>query len=303
MCIHNKNEKSCLGQVTKDSLYWRHTAPVWIKDYSAGFWRDTEPNATVTLVKRKGHHYAVTCDHVTKGRTFERNPVRKTDRLTIRPPVDKQRLVLKLLHPSPEEIALDFRQPSSEFPLGPIDIAIARLYNQIWEDLSVSKNKEAIDLDSWQAPSWSDVRYCIVAGYPEQPDNKIVDRHNRRVELELKAVVAEVKSGLGGGKDDRIVLYSRLEDDHGHYFSGMSGGPVYAVEGVGNCCCDEEKIIPVGIACEGDPSTEESVTGKKEGGYFTGRDLFCRALILTPETFDSWLEGVGWGGLENRSVR
>ena len=303
MCIRDRHKVSRLEQVTASSLYRRQTDPVWIKDYSAGFCRDTEPNATVTLVKRKGHHYAVTCHHVTEGRAFERKPVGMADQSTIKPHVHKQRLVLKLPHPSAEEITLDFRQPSSDFPSGPIDIAIARLYDGIWEGLSVTKKKEAIDLDSWQAPCWKDVRYCIVAGYPEQPQNKILDKHNGRVEVQLKTVVAKVKSGLGGGALEKIVLLSELEDDHGHYFSGMSGGPVYAVEGAENCCFDEEELIPVGIVCEGNPSTEASVRGKNEGGYLTGRHLFCRALNLTPDIFDAWIEGIGLRGLGKRSVR
>ena len=76
----------------------------------------------------------------------------------------------------------------------------------------------------------------------------------------------------------------------------MSGGAVYAIEGSEQCELDDEKLVPVGIVYEGIPSTRESterIGDSAAAGIFTEQDISFRALRLTPDSFDNWLEKSG----------
>jgi hypothetical protein len=73
-----------------------------------------------------------------------------------------------------------------------------------------------------------------------------------------------------------------LEKPHGYYFSGISGGTLYAVE--------EEILVPVGIVFEGYPSTKKQAEARANSTAFLDEhDIFIRALTLTPEIFEEWL--------------
>jgi hypothetical protein len=65
-------------------------------------------------------------------------------------------------------------------------------------------------------------------------------------------VCAEAASKLG--RSERlIVLSSALATPHGYHFSGMSGGPVYAIEGHEQRKVEDEELFPVGIVFRGVP--------------------------------------------------
>lgn len=104
-------------------------------------------------------------------------------------------------------------------------------------------------------------------------------------------VVAEVASQLGR-TEHSITLSSTLDKPHGYYFSGMSGGPVYAVEGPQQRTVEDGDLLPVGLIFEGFPSSgrpESQGTRDAASAFLTDNDLFFRALTLTPEYFDEWL--------------
>lgn len=47
-----------------------------------------------------------------------------------------------------------------------MDIAIARMSESYWVMMQQQKDKIAIDLDSWRAPDWKKVKYCLAVGCP-----------------------------------------------------------------------------------------------------------------------------------------
>src|SRR5262249_17426220 len=54
-----------MNQGLRESLPRRPTNPAWLQDYFlATGHAQTTRNATFTVIKRRGHHYAVTCGHV-----------------------------------------------------------------------------------------------------------------------------------------------------------------------------------------------------------------------------------------------
>lgn len=97
----------------------------------------------------------------------------------------------------------------------------------------------------------------------------------------MASVEAEVASPLARNK--RIIhLSSRLAEAHGYYFSGISGGALYAIEADG--------LVPMGIVFEGHPSSKKK-TGEPESSTFLDEyDIFVRGSTLTPEIFGEWLD-------------
>ena len=89
---------------------------------------------------------------------------------------------------------------------------------------------------------------------------------------------------------------SELDRPHGYAFSGMSGGAVYAIEGSERTEVEDDELFPVGIAYEDSPSTHRAREHDVEhagNSIFSDRDMFIRALMLTPGIFDDWLERCG----------
>ena len=80
-------------------------------------------------------------------------------------------------------------------------------------------------------------------------------------------------------------------------FSGMSGGAVYAIEASERHEVEDDELFPVGIVYEGSPSTHrmrEQEGEQAAAAIFSDRDIFVRALKLTPDIFDDWLERSGF---------
>ena len=108
--------------------------------------------------------------------------------------------------------------------------------------------------------------------------------------------------------EPQFSLYSRLKDPPRYGFSGMSGGPVYAIEEskikgdprfpIGEDdprfpIGEDDPRFPIGIVFEGSPSTIKSAEQSHESttqGFLDKRDILLRVLTLTPETFDEWLK-------------
>ena len=77
----------------------------------------------------------------------------------------------------------------------------------------------------------------------------------------------------------------------------MSGGAVYAMGGTEGSEVDDEDLLPIGIVYEGSPSstqTKEQTEEQAASAILTDRDISIRALKLTPNTFDDWLERSGF---------
>lgn len=290
-----QNTKTITGnsQSKPESLPRRQTDPAWLQDCFLKTGHDEETNnATVTFVKRHGHYYAVTCRHVAESVT---NPkiVPGAKFPTIALHVNQS--VLNLSGFSAQGYTQAIKSP--DLAVKDIDIGIAQLDgggNGHWHMLSKFKNKVPIDLDQWREPDWRKIKYCLAAGYPDEHKERIKIDDVEKLTSPFFSVVAEIASKLGRA-ERVIVLHSSLDKAHGYYFSGMSGGPIYAIEGREQEPVEDEELFPIGIIFEGFPGSkkanEESTNIAQS--FLSDKDLFFRGLILSPETFDEWLLAAG----------
>ena len=276
-----------------DSLARRQTDPLWMQHHFLATGHDENtPNATATFVKRRGRHYMVTCGHVLQTVRQRRDAEGETQ-LTMALYADPA--VLNLSSVGPEGIVLSVRTPGAELHCEPADVALASLEPSYWELLSSRKSKTAIDLDSWQAPDWSAVQKCLAVGYENEGKTSIRSEGAEKVATRLLNVVADVCS-MPADDATGFELMSELDRPHGYAFSGMSGGAVYAIEGSERTEVEDDELFPVGIVYEGSPSTHRAREHDVEhagNSIFSDRDIFIRALMLTPGIFDDWLERCG----------
>jgi hypothetical protein len=278
-----------MSQPKPESLPRRHTDPAWLQDHFLGTGHDEKTrNATFTFIKRNGRHYAVTCRHVVDSLS-DAAIVPAVKNPTIALHVGKA--VLNLSYFTAQGLVLGVNSPKGGTAQDGVDVAIASLDGGYWHMLVKDKNKAPIDLDTWREPDWNAVKYCLAAGYPDEHKEKVVGDTGPSVASPFAVVCAEATSKLG--RNERlIVLSSALEKPHGYYFSGMSGGPIYAIEGHEQRKVEDEELFPVGIVFEGFPGSGRTDVHNDSDAmttFLTDRDLFFRALTLTPEIFDEWL--------------
>jgi hypothetical protein len=153
-----------------------------------------------------------------------------------------------------------------------------------------------IDLDALKMPDWSQVRYGLAAGYPDGHKNNTTQQDVGVVATQLIVVVAEFAS-KPRSEQKTITLNSVLNDPHTWYFSGLSGGPLYVVEGMEKRHADYEEFFPVGIVFEGYPSSgcEEALANPDRAASFLSEtDIFIRAHALMPDIFDEWVRDCGY---------
>jgi hypothetical protein len=92
-------------------------------------------------------------------------------------------------------------------------------------------------------------------------------------------------------------LNSELAKPHSWYFSGLSGGPLYFVEGLEERQVEDDELFPAGIVFQGYPSsgrTDAIEARDPSAAFLTEKDLFIRALALSPQIFDEWTRDCGF---------
>jgi hypothetical protein len=216
-------------------------------------------NGTATFVKFKGKHYACTCRHVLQA-------AEDGNALTLM----IERVIFNLTRFNLQhKVVSSFSAPQDKT----IDIAISPIDTGLWDMLATKKQKVPIDLDNFSELDWSKIKHYGAAGYPTEHKTLI----GNQVQAPMTFVVATLKSPFGPN-DKTFVLFSTLDKPHGWYFSGMSGGPIFAI-------VDNATLFPVGIVFEGGPSS-----AKAEASFIsTENNIFIRGLALTPEIFEDWL--------------
>lgn len=272
-----------------ESLPRRNTAPIWLQDFYLKTGHDENTRSgTATFVMRKGIPYVCTCRHIMDAvKDPKMVPNSKFPVLALT--VETNHLNLGRI--TANGVELSMRAPRAASKQEEIDIAIAQLPANYWDILNTRKNKLAIDLDAWKEPNWANVRYGLAHGYPDEHKKKKSENDVDYVANQLITVVAEVGSKLA--RETRtITLNSELRDAHSWYFSGLSGGPLYVAEGMQERKVEEHELFPVGIVFEGFPSSgRDDVAASRDAAsaFLSDKDLFVRALTLTPEIFDEWV--------------
>jgi hypothetical protein len=176
------------------------------------------------------------------------------------------------------------------------DIAVMPLDSGTWKVLETRKSKTAIDLDNWREPDWSKVRFGLANGYPDEHKKNLSTGSVDQVANQLITVVAELASVPQSGQRT-ITLSSALDNPHSWYFSGLSGGPLYVVEGLEEHEVEDDELFPVGIVFEGYPASGRFDVGEGRDAtiaFLNEKDLFVRALALTPAIFDEWIRECGF---------
>ena len=226
---------------TGEALARSQTDPLFLQDHFLFGGRDKDTkNATATFVQFEGKRYVVTCRHVleiVKKRKEKSGPARfPTMALVV------GRAILNLSFFSAQGIQYALRTPKPEEGNEPLDLAVAEISGAYWSLLAQRKGKTAIDLDNWREPKWARAEMLVAAGYP--------DEHKTHVTVDQQAMVgapcvllAAEKKGEINRNQKFAEMHSRLPKPHGYYFSGMSGGPMYVVQG--------DIIVPMAIVFEG----------------------------------------------------
>lgn len=275
----------------EESLGRRQTDPIWLQDYflQTGHSASTS-NGTATFVKRRDKVYVCTCRHILDGLkkpqlvSGARNPVLA---------IQINASVLNLARIGPHGVLTAFRAPARE-----TDIVIAPLSDSYWTLLRTRKNKTAIDLDAWLEPDWPSLRWAIAAGYPDEHKEDVVVNGLEHVGSRLINAVAEITSA--SLTTSRIItINSALSESHSWYFSGLSGGPLYATTKDFDSEVADADMFPIGVIFEGYPSSgrpDVMQTRDATSAFLNDRDLFFRAYKLTPAIFDEWLLECGFTG-------
>lgn len=238
-------------------------APVFIGNYflADGHNSGTQ-SATATFVRLEGVTYVVTCRHV-KSLAFA------TPGWTAR------------LHAHPAIISLSNWSSVGLIPTlrdvdeSHADISVCALPDHLMEQLARNKPKAPIDLDRYEPPKWDRITYCLAAGFPDRAKSH-TDLH---VASPMVEVIAHLASSISPSSTS-FALQSELEEPTPYKLSGMSGGPIFAVN-------EDEEIQPIGIVFEGHPSGEDGISSTDS--FLTDLDILVRGHVLTPETFAGWL--------------
>lgn len=92
-------------------------------------------------------------------------------------------------------------------------------------------------------------------------------------------VIAELACTVSA-RSTSIVMQSQLDRPSDWGFSGMSGGPMFALG-------QNDQPCPVGIVFEGYPSGEDG--GRSKDAFLGDHDVLIRGHLLTPDIFGTWL--------------
>lgn len=238
----------------------------------------SKENATITYVKHRGSVYGITCAHVFHHQFGESGAIEKV--LT----VWGDRLSYQFGGWTQDGSYQSHFQllKNNDGSAETHDIAIAKLPAPFPELHMARKGKVPIDLDSWEEPDWSLITTLIASGFPTEHKEQ-TDTH---VAANFVQVVADLTRKINADVDE-FLLASTLPEKNDHFFSGMSGGPVYFIKS-GNT------LTLVGIVFEGSPGS--STEWKKRGSesFFSKEDVQFRAYLLTPSIFSNWISHAGF---------
>jgi len=225
-------------------------------------------SATATFVRFRGQCYAVTCGHVKAAASARPE---WTAKLRAGPAfLNLSNWSSTGLTPTLREIG-DGKQ---------VDISLCALPEHWLDFMARDKPKKPIDLDHYREPRWDRMTYGLAIGFPDR--EKSDDGHH--VRSPMVEVVAEFASAMG---PDALTftMQSQLNEPTPYKLSGMSGGPIFALD-------DKGAPLPIGIIFEGYPSGLENDASPGQQ-ILNERDVLIRGHLICPEIFARWLQDAG----------
>jgi hypothetical protein len=256
----------------RSALMNSYCAPLFIgEDYLADGHDEKTISATVTFVRFNGVDSAVTCRHVS-------DEAYKSLTSTAR--IHFGRAVIRLK---------EFKGKSFERSLmdvdgdKKIDLSITAFGNGNLETISETsgKPKSPIDLDNFQAVIVNENDMGLAVGFPDEHKSL----NGKVVESPMVEAIVAFNTSLEPGQET-FALHSTLDKPSEFGLSGISGGPIFALDTNGS-------PLPCGIVFEGHPSAI-NYEASSSSAFFNSNDLFIRGYSLTPTTFEAWLEGAGF---------
>lgn len=234
-------------------------------------------NATVTYVKYQRRFYAVTCKHVIE--SLKEVNTKNGAKPQLATAHGRSFNFYKRLDPVTREFLPSFVTPALDEEL---DIAI-HSFGEVLPTFVSEKGKLPIDLDKFLDVRWGEVKLCAAAGFGTEHKYQSSDK----VAAPMHVVVAELSNSI---RDDteKIILSSALDKAHGTYFSGMSGGPLFA---------EDESGPPIfaGIVFEGTPGSSKAWDERDRDQVFVNEnDILIKAHRVTPAIFDRWISACRW---------
>ena len=258
----------------------RHCEPLFLVDAWVTLGHsDATPNATVTYVKHRGWCYAVTCRHVVE--ELDSIQINPSGRTTLATMYSRSISRFSEMDPASGRQRTTFKSPAPGGDCEGIDIAIHPL-GAVMPWATEQKDKLPIDLDAWVEPQWTQMKFACAIGFATEHKSQEQDK----VASPLHVVTAEVASNLGP-QYDKITLSASLEEPHGRFFSGMSGGAIFGDDG-----SDDPR--PIGIVIAGSPGGA-SAWGERDpsAAFLTPNDIVITGLLLSPDRFHRWLQASG----------
>ncbi len=256
----------------RSALMNSHCAPPFIgENYLADGHDKKNISATATFVRFNRIDYAVTCRHV--GDEAYASPT-STARLHI------GKAVIQLRHFEGKSFERSLKDVDGDIK---IDISITAFGSGFLEMISRTngKLKLPIDLDNFQAVTTNENDMGIAVGFP--------DEHKSLKAEFVQSPMVEVVAAFNTSFDhhqETFALHSALDKLSEFGLSGMSGGPIFALDAYGS-------PLPCGIIFEGYPSAINS-GASSSSAFFNSKNLFIRGYNLSPKTFEAWLKGAGF---------
>lgn len=252
----------------------KNSEPLFLSPPWLGGGHTTEKaNGTITYIRFNGELYGVTCAHIYDYQFTSDKP----KWLTVH---GQSRVIYQFGYFDSSGYKSKFhslRLSDATLP----DIAIIKLDEAFASIYMKAKDKTPIDLDLWIEPKWEDLKSPVAFGYPTEHKTET----NDLLQAPLISVTAELTRPIGPN-DESFLMASTLTQENTHYFSGMSGGPVF---------CHFSDIPPsvVGIVFEGSPGSSIEWENRTKESFYTKEDIQIRAHKLTPDVFQSWLSLAG----------
>lgn len=256
--------------------------PVFLQGNMFGFGHSqSTPNGTITFIKASNTVYYCTCKHILDSAININNGLEHMKTLQIM----GERVICNLN----SALFVNKNNPSN-FAFYPpfkvvndLDLALMPVPMDHFKLYAKSKQKTFIDIDALSSPNYSKIDMLHAFGWPTEhksmdENHVITGMAGSYAELQTKPLKPEIES---------FLVFSELKEDHGYFFSGMSGGPVVYYEE------DNDEYYPLGIIYEGNPGSQKSFE-KDEPGLFTKKTIMYKCYHLTRDRFYYWLSKSQW---------